>query len=368
MRFIDAAVDRQPERFGLRRRAEPRSFALDVHQQVQLKLDPELTGRQRVEAALAMSEIDRPPVGAWGHTYREEWSPESLAAITIERARHFGWDFVKFQPRASCFAEAFGSEYKPAGHKLRAPILVRAAVPDLDAWHSLRVVNPKALDYQVESIGVVAREMGPDVPVIQTVFSPITVGGYLVGKSQSRMVRELRQHPDLVLPALGRIADSLIDFSRKSVESGAAGIFYAISGYAGKEVMAEAVYRDLVLPLDRRVLEALPKAAWFNVLHLCGSKLNFALARDLPVQAVSWSIHNQGNPSLAEGREIAQRAVMGGLSQRATLVYGPPAKIEDEARHAIEETGGRGLLLAPGCSVPPRVRDVNLTAMVEAAA
>jgi len=104
------------------------------------------------------------------------------------------------------------------------------------------------------------------------------------------------------------------------------------------------------------------------VLHLCGSKLNFGLSRDLPAHAVSWSIHNQGNPSLAEGRDIAGRAVMGGLSQRSTLLYGPPPRIEAEARRAIEETGGRGLLLAPGCSVPPRVKDVNLAAMSEAVA
>ena len=59
---------------------------------------------------------------------------------------------------------------------------------------------------------------------------------------------------------------------------------------------------------------------------------------------------------------------MGGLSQRATLVYGPPPKIAAEARAAVEETGGRGLLLAPGCSVSPRVREVNLEAMATAVA
>jgi uroporphyrinogen decarboxylase len=195
------------------------------------------------------------------------------------------------------------------------------------------------------------------------VFSPITVGGYLVGKSQSRVVRELRKHPELVGPALERIAEVLVDFGRRSVEAGAAGVFYAISGYAGRGVMSEDAYRDLVLPYDQSVLNALPASAWFNVLHLCGSNLNFGLSRDLPSHAVSWSIHNQGNPSLAEGREIAGRAVMGGLSQRATLVYGPPARIKTEAHRAVNETGGRGLLLAPGCSVPPRVRDVNLMAM-----
>ena len=296
-----------------------------------------------------MGVADRPPVGAWGHTYRQEWSASDLAAVTIERARRFGWDFVKFQPRASCFAEAFGSVYHPAGHRLRAPILIKPAVPDLESWSSVQLVDR-------------------NVPVIQTVFSPITVGGYLVGKSQARVVRELRKHPEIVGPALDRVAAALVDFSRRSLEAGAAGIFYAISGYAGRKVMPEEVYRDVVLPYDLAVLEALPGSAWFNVLHLCGSNLNFGLARDLPAQVVSWSVHNQGNPSLAEGQKVAGRAVMGGLSQRETLVYGPPPRIAAEARAAVKETAGRGLLLAPGCSVPPRVREVNLEAMASAIA
>jgi len=315
-----------------------------------------------------MGVADRPPVGAWGHTYREEWSPQALAAVTVERARQFGWDFVKFQPRASSFAEAFGSVYKPSGHRLKGPVLITPAVPDLESWRTMELVNRKALDDQVESIGMVARELGEGVPVIQTVFSPITVGGYLVGKSQSRVVRELRKNPDLVRPALERIAEALVDFSRRSVEAGAAGIFYAISGYAGRGVMPEGVYRELVLPYDVSVLSRLPSEAWFNAVHLCGSNLNFELTREMPAQVVSWSIHNQGNPSLAEGRKLSGRAVMGGLGQRASLLYGPATEVEAEARRAVAETGGRGLLLAPGCSVPPRAKDINLAAMVAALA
>jgi uroporphyrinogen decarboxylase len=258
--------------------------------------------------------------------------------------------------------------YKPAGHRLKGPVMVSAAVPDLEAWSTVKLVNHKAFDDQVESIGTVARELGPDVPVIQTVFSPLTVAGYLVGKSSSRVVRELRKHPDVVGPALDTIAEGLVEFSRRSVEAGAAGIFYAISGYASKGAMPEAVYRELVLPHDLQVLTQLPREAWLNVVHLCGSHLHFGLTRDLPAKVVSWSIHNQGNPSLAEGRKISGRAVMGGLGQRASLLYGPPPEVEAEARRAVAETGGRGLLLAPGCSVPPRAKDINLAAMVAAIA
>src|SRR5258708_5500326 len=118
VRLVDAAVHGQPHRLRFCRRPQPLRDGCNVTHRVQLKLD-EMTGRERVRAAIEMGVADRPPVGAWGHTYREEWSPEALAAITVQRARQFGWVFVKCQPRASSFAEAFGSVYKPAGHRLK---------------------------------------------------------------------------------------------------------------------------------------------------------------------------------------------------------------------------------------------------------
>ena len=53
-----------------------------------------MNSRARVEAALKGAPVDRPPAGAWGHTYREEWSPEQLARVTVERQRRYGWDYV----------------------------------------------------------------------------------------------------------------------------------------------------------------------------------------------------------------------------------------------------------------------------------
>ena len=326
-----------------------------------------MDSRARVKAALAGERLDRPPVGAWGHTYREEWSPEELARVTVERARRLGWDFVKFQPRATFFSEAFGNRYRPSGHRLRAPVLEREAVPDLDAWRRLRLVDRSVLDEQARALGLVVKELG-EVPVLQTVFSAVTVGSYLVGRDRRRLVRELRQHPDVVLPALQRVQDALVDFARSSVEAGAAGVFYAISGFATPDAMPVKVYEELVLAMDLRFCEALPAAAWFNVVHLCGSRVDMDVARRLPVQAVSYSIHNAGNPSLGEARRLTGKAVMGGLEQRGALVAGPAEAIERQVREAVADTGGTALLLAPGCSVPPRAREANLAALARSAA
>jgi uroporphyrinogen decarboxylase len=194
------------------------------------------------------------------------------------------------------------------------------------------------------------------------------VAGYLVGKNKSTIRRQLREYPELLLPALELIAETLIDFSKRSVEAGAAGIFYAISGYASADFMKEEEYRETLFPLDKYILDRLPQQAWFNVLHVCGSNLNFGLAAELPVQAVSWSVDNRGNPSLAEGHHISGKAVMGGVGQRSTLRYGPVEAVRREVAAAARELDGRWVLVAPGCSVPPGVREANLKAMASAAA
>lgn len=329
-----------------------------------------MNSRARVESAISSGKVDRAPAGAWGHTYREEWSAEALAKVTIGRQQRYGWDFVKFQPRASCFAEAFGAEYQSANHSLRAPHELSHPIHGHGDWVKLPKVDASApaLAEQVEAIRLTAAGLGPDVPVIQTVFSPITVAGYLVGKDKRRAVRDLRKHPEEVLPALDRIADTMIDFSRRSVAAGAAGVFYAISGYASAGMMSAEEYERWLYPLDKRVLDALPKSAWFNVLHLCRGNLHFDIARRLPVQVVSWSVADPGNPSLAEGRKLSGKAVMGGLGHRTTLNRGTPDEVTQETRDAMRETGGTGFLLAPGCSVPPGARQANLVAMMTAVA
>ncbi len=329
-----------------------------------------MNSAQRVRKAIALEPVDRVPVGTWGHTYREEWSPAALASATAEKARNLGLDFVKFQPRASCFAEAFGAEYKPSGHPFKGPVLLRAPVGGTADWARLRPLEgTPSLRDQVDSIGRTVDELGTEIPVIQTLFSPLTIAGYLLGKEPALAVRELRSHGDAVRPALEMIAETVVTFAADSVAAGAAGVFYAVSaGYAGAERMPEDVYRELVLPLDLRILEALPEAAWFNAVHLCGSRLHFDLAREFPVPVVSWSVHNRGNPSLAEGRERTGKAVVGGVSQRGSLVKGPEAAVRAEVQAAISSTDGIGLLLAPGCSVPPRAPLDNQRAMVEAAA
>ncbi len=321
---------------------------------------------ERVRAALSLDVADRPPVGWWGHTFREEWSARALADVTIARLRTYGWDFAKLQPRACCFAEALGCAYRPSGDPREGPVLVRPAIAEPEDWRALPPVDASApaLADQVEALRLVVEELGPDVPVIQTVFSPLTVAGYLAGPDRERTVADLVRDREALGGALGRIAGALASFAAASVDAGAAGVFFAISAHAAPEAVSLERYRELVLPHDRTVLDAVAGRTWFDVLHLCGPRIRPELAADLPTHAISWSIHDRGNPGLAEVREATGRAVMGGIDQVGTLVRGTPDDVAAEVRRAVEDTGGLGLLVAPGCSVPVEAPEADLRAVV----
>lgn len=320
----------------------------------------------RIQTALRLEKPDRPPFTWWGHTYLEEWEPETLAKVTITRAHRYEWDFVKLQPRASVFAEAFGAEYRPSGNAKESPSLIRAGVQSLDDWEKLADVDATHPDFadQVEAIGLVATNLGPRVPVLQTVFSPLTVAGHLIGSDSKGIVTMLKEHPDVIGPALDRIAQALISFSVASVEAGGAGIFFAVSGYASADLLSQEDYERLVLPSDKAVIAGLTsqasEAAWFNILHLCGPRLNFDLAPAFGLPVVSWSVYEDGNPSLAEGRDRSGLAAMGGLGQKTTLAKGTPDDVLAEGHAALEGTDGRGVILAPGCSVAVTAPAENL--------
>jgi uroporphyrinogen decarboxylase len=323
----------------------------------------------RVRAAVALEPADRPPAAWWGHTYPEEWSAPDLARVTARRRGECGWDLVKLQPRACCFAQAFGSEYRPAVQFRDAPVLVRPAVRTVEDWGRVPAVDGAApsLREQNDALAAVVEAVGPGVPVLQTVFSPLTVAGYLAGEDRERAASELRERPDLVGTALSRIAEGLASFAAGAMASGAAGIFFAVSGFASSDLMSVDDYRRLALPHDRRVLDA-SSDAWLNVLHLCGPRLSFELAGDLPSHVVSWSVHQPGNPSLDEGLALAGRAAMGGIDHEGTLVRGTPEEVRSERDAAIASAGGRGVIVAPGCSVPPEAPEANLRAITDAGA
>ena len=70
------------------------------------------TKKERFEAVLNHELADRPPVSAWRHFTEKEHSGADLFVETMLKWQNtYDWDYVKLQPRASYYEEAWGGQF-----------------------------------------------------------------------------------------------------------------------------------------------------------------------------------------------------------------------------------------------------------------
>jgi len=325
--------------------------------------------RERVDAALRGQSVDRVPISFWGHDYLREWSAEGLARAMLDNFRRYDWDYMKVNPRASYHVEDWGAELKPSGDPNKGPIWIRPAVTTAADWRTVRPLEPDrgVLGEQLDALRLIRDGIGSEAYFIQTIFSPLSIAKYLVGNDPTPVKAVMSDDPDGLRAALDVITETFITYSLATLEAGASGIFFATTGWATRDTLSEDEYRRWGRDYDLRVLDALKDRGQLNVLHNCGAGVYFDLLADYPVHAISWAATLPENPSLAEGLARTKKAVMGGISEKTTLPDGTLEDVANAVREALMETKGVRLLLAPGCSIPPRTPPANLAAAAQAA-
>jgi len=323
----------------------------------------DMTRRERVRAALAGEPVDHTPVALWGHDFLREWTPEELVAATLDAYRSDGWDFIKFNPRATYFAEAWGNTYERPTEQ-RQPRPIASTVHDASALAGIAPLDPRegVFGEHLRALWMLVAEAGDEVDVIQTIFSPLSVVAMLCGPD-ARFREFAASDAAAAKAALGAAATTLAAYARACIQAGAAGIFFAPLLWASRDTCDDDFYREFGRPFDLVVLDAVRDAP-FNVLHVCRNHNMLDALLDYPVAAFNWADRGEGNPSLGEVKARTPKAVMGGIDQ--TRLHAMSAEeVRTQALDALSV--GSGLLLTAGCAIRPDTPAANRAAVVAAA-
>jgi uroporphyrinogen decarboxylase len=315
--------------------------------------------RERLEAAIAGQVADRPPIALWRHFPVDDQDPQELARSVVGFQRSYDFDFVKVSPASSFCLKDWGADDRWEGATEGTRNYTTRVVQHAGDWEALAPLPPDRghLGRQLECIQAVIGELGSEVPVIQTVFSPLSQAKNLAGKG--RLLADLNREPKRVAAGLATILETTLSFIERAAGLGIAGIFYAIQ-HASYQMMDRQTYRELAEAGDRAILEA-AGGLWLNVVHLHGQDLMFDVAEDLPAQVVNWHDRTSG-PDLASAAGRVRGAVCGGLRRHQTLVLADPAEVRAEALDALASVNGRGIVLGAGCVTPINAPASNIRA------
>ncbi len=323
-----------------------------------------MTKRERVLAALGRKPVDRPPVSFWRHAPDVDHTSRGLAEAMRAFQHRWDLDFIKVMSSGVYCVEDWGCRVAYTGSPNGAKHCTEHAIETSADWSRLRPLDPGAgaLGRELEVVRLIVKGRGDDAPVLHTLFSPLTIARKLAG---DRLREDLQRSPAAVLQGLETITETMARYAEAALEAGADGLFFATQT-ASRETMGRDEQARFDLPYARRVLGRARARSALILLHIHGKDIDFdELTGALPVDAVNW--HDRLTPPpLGEALGRFGGAVVGGLREGETLRHGPAVAVLAEVEDAIRQTGGRGLMVTPGCVLPLDVPDEQLEVVVKA--
>ena len=301
-----------------------------------------MTKMERVLATLQKKETDRVPFSVYVHSTVHSRGVERFVEFTLDFHRRYDPDYVKVM-----YDENYDT---PVNFQF---------VQETSDWRKLEELDAHLGAYgrQIEILRRVKDAVGPEVPVIQTVYSPFHTATRLAWR---RLVDDIRRDPEAVAAGLATIAQNTGRFAEACVtEAGIDGFFLGALGCENRWLPKEE-YAKHAAPHDQSLLASLRRGR-ILIVHIHGEKdSHFDLLKGYECDALSWEDRLAG-PSIAEARKATDRCLIGGVNHVAARTA-KPADIVREAKEAIAAAGRRGLILAPGCTLPDDTPPENILA------
>ncbi|HEX2978670.1 MAG TPA: uroporphyrinogen decarboxylase family protein [Anaerolineaceae bacterium] len=318
-----------------------------------------LTHRERIETVLAGQRPDRVPVALWRHFPVDDQTPESLAAAALAFQKTYDFDLIKVTPSSSFCLLDWGVSDRWNGATEGTRDYVTRAIKKPEDWDKLPRLDPHAgsLGNQIHCLELLCATVDSSMPVLQTIFSPLSQMKNLVGGDT--LLVHLRRYPELIHRALRVITDTTLDFIETLRPLPLAGIFYAVQ-HAQYGLLSEAEFTEFGMSYDVEILEAAGRY-WLNMVHLHGLNGMFDLVSTYPAQVINW--HDRSTPpTLTEARQRYSGTLCGGLERTQTMVLGTPDEVRREAEDAIRQTDGLRFILGTGCVLPITAPHANILA------
>jgi uroporphyrinogen-III decarboxylase len=223
-------------------------------------------------------------------------------------------------------------------------------------------------DYLWRTIELVLGQVGRKVSVHSEIFSPFTQLMELFSYEQALM--HMIDDPAKIHAILAAYTRGAADLGVRQARRGVDAVLIS-SAFAGAGFISPRQYREFVLPYEQEVVEAIHQQGVPVYTHTCGDigdRLEWMAATGTD------GIDTLDPPPLGSiDLEDAKRRVgdrlffKGNVDPVNTLLAKSPQEVRKDALWRLKVgSHGSGYILSSACSVSPRVRPENLTALVEA--
>jgi uroporphyrinogen decarboxylase len=334
-----------------------------------------MTGLQRIQNVLCSQPTDRPPAlpiihsalaGIENVPLGQFYSrADMMADVLLAGWRRFGYDGIQLSQGVTAEAEALGAPVDQGDDA--PPTLTGHRLSDTLCPDALRAIDPTTagrMPLLYEAIERLMQAVGREAFILPTLRGPMLLATQLRGIE--RLMMDMLDAPDAVGGLLDFCTDVALRLARPLVCLCDHGLLLG-EAPCSPDMISPAMYRQLILPRHRRLIEGLHTMGFGGVgLHICGdirAIFEDIIASGADFCDIDHKVSADDAIRLAGGR-IAMR---GNLDPSGTFRFGPAEQVTAQTAALRQTVAGHRWMLSSGCDIPPGTPEANLAAFTAAA-
>ncbi len=293
------------------------------------------------------------PYGKYATDYRV------LAEGQLRTTEEFGFDHVSCVSDPAREAADCGAVVQYFDNQPPAVEEAQALLADKTVLMRLKKPDPLGggrMHDRVKAAALLRQSVGNDKMVEGWIEGPCAQAADLRGIN--RLMTDFFDDPPFVRDLFEFVLEMELDFARAQLEAGAELIGM---GDAAASLVGPRIYREFVLPYERKQIEALHAMGAKVRLHICGN-IRRILAEigtlGCEMVDIDWMV-----PLDDARREMGpQQVLSGNIDPVKVLRNGTPESIA-AALAECRRQAGEGYIVAAGCEIPRDTPPVNVLAM-----
>lgn len=280
-----------------------------------------------------------------------------LVTANLACARRYGLDQVSTISDPYRETTGFGAEvaFQPDGppHLLAPPLQFD---PDLSRLQEPDPRKSPRMRDRLDAVRLYRTETEGEFSILGWVEGPAAEAADLRGVVE--FLVDLMDEPEFAAELMDRCLDVAIDFALAQIEAGAdtIGIGDAIASQTGPDV-----YAELILPREKRLVQAIHDAGAATRLHICGNIVHLLphiAELGVSIVDIDWQVDGT-----VARQHLGRETVLAGFLDPVSVVSAQtPRAIRKKLGEAYRQVGDP-FMVAAGCEIPSTTPPENLLAL-----
>ncbi len=288
----------------------------------------------------------------------------TMAECQLKMVRDFGIDCVLMCSDPAREVIDIAGEDSVKWFEDQGPVIneLRAALADKARLNEFKVPDPHhpgRMHDRIRAIEICHDELRGETSVVGWVEGPLALAQELRGLTS--VMTDVVDDPAFVRDLMDFTSEVAIVYAAAQIEAGADTIGMSD---AAASMIGPRHYRDLVLPWQRRTLQAVRDAHPEVILrqHMCGN-VDALIAHMATLPVDIYELDFPTNLTAARAGLGPDRVILGNVSTITYMLTGSPEDVRQECGKCFE-TCGPYHIVGAGCELSPFTPPENLHAMV----